>query len=127
MAGQRFGAERFFKVCERLTIYVSSKDKALGLSEWLFRSRERLGQVRPEELTEEQRQRMELIGRVDFVDARVKTGFLGHSYFHSNPAVSSDLILALRYGAKAGSPERPLREKYRSPLAAISTAAPPRH
>ena len=110
VVGQRFGAERFYRVCERLTIYVSSKDKAIGLAEWLFQSKTRLGQLRPEDLTAEQRQQLELVGRVNVVDARVKTGFLGHSYYHSNPAVSSDIMLALRYGAEAGSPQRPLKE-----------------
>ena len=32
----------------------------------------------------------------------------GHSYFRDNPAVSSDLVLRLRYGYEAGSPGRPL-------------------
>jgi hypothetical protein len=35
------------------------------------------------------------------------TGY-GHSYFRTNPAVSSDLVLLLRYGYKAGSEGRPL-------------------
>ena len=43
---QRFGAERFDNACEHLTIYVSSKDKAIGLAEWLFQSKQRLGQLR---------------------------------------------------------------------------------
>ena len=43
------------------------------------------------------------------VDSRVSgTGFISHDYFHSNPAVSSDLILLLRYhrlpGAENGRP-----------------------
>ena len=33
---------------------------------------------------------------------------IGHSYFRPNPTVSSDLILLLRYGFKAGSDGRPL-------------------
>ncbi len=109
VAGQRFGAERFHNVYEHLTIYVSSNDKAIGLAEWLFRSKTRLGQLRPEDLTAEQKQQIGLVGRVDIVDARVETGFLGHAYYHSNPAVSSDLILAVR-GYEAGSPQRPLKE-----------------
>lgn len=107
---QRFGAERFDNACEHLTIYVSSQDKAIGLAEWLFQSKQRLGQLRPEDLTPEQRARLKEISSVDIVDARVKTGFLGHSYYHSNPAVSSDIMLILRYGAEAGSPQRPLKE-----------------
>jgi hypothetical protein len=42
------------------------------------------------------------------IDAHVRTDFLGHSYFHENPAVSSDLILLLRDnrgpGAENGRP-----------------------
>jgi esterase/lipase superfamily enzyme len=107
---QRFSAENFSEVCERLTVYVARKDKAIGLAEWLFRSRERLGKLRPEKLNEAQRERLKLIGNVDIVDARVKVGFLGHSYYHSSPAVSSDLMLAVRYGFAAGSPQRPLHQ-----------------
>jgi hypothetical protein len=42
------------------------------------------------------------------VDARVKSGFIGHSYFYSDPAVSSDLIHMMGYervpGASNGRP-----------------------
>jgi esterase/lipase superfamily enzyme len=110
VTGQRFGAERFHNAYDHLTIYVSSKDKAIGLAESLFRSKARLGRVRPEDLSEAHRAGLAQIGRVDIVDARVKTGFLGHGYFHSNPAVSSDLLLFLRQGFDAGSPQRPMRE-----------------
>jgi esterase/lipase superfamily enzyme len=107
---QRFTAELFFDVCERLTVYVSKKDKAIGLAAWLFRSRERLGQLRIESLDEAGKARLKQVGRVDIVDARVKTGGMGHSYYHSSPAVSSDLLLDVRYGFAAGSPQRPLKE-----------------
>ena len=110
VTGQRFGAERFFRVCEKLTIYVSKNDKALGIAEELFRSRQRLGQLRPEDLTETQRNSLKLMGSVDIVDTRLKTGFIGHSYFHSNPAVSADVMLLLRFGVDAGSPQRPMRQ-----------------
>ena len=62
-----------------------------------------------EDLDEGQKAQLARIGRVDIVDARVKSNFFGHDYYHSNPAVSSDLILALRYGAAAGSAQRPLK------------------
>jgi hypothetical protein len=69
-----------------------------------------VGDVHPDDFTADEARLLEQIGAYDFVDARVKTGPLGHSYYHSNPAVSSDLILLLRYGARAGSPERPLKQ-----------------
>ncbi len=107
---QRFTAELFFDVCERLTVYVSKKDKAIGLAAWLFRSRERLGQLRIETLGEAGKERLKQVGRVDIIDARVKTGSMGHSYYHSSPAVSADLLLDVRYNFAAGSPQRPLKE-----------------
>ena len=39
----------------------------------------------------------------------MSSGFLGHSYFHDSPAVSSDLILTLRDGCDPGAQNgRPL-------------------
>ena len=53
--------------------------------------------------------RLRTTQRLQFIDARItKPGSFGHSYFHANPAVSSDLILYLRYhlppGGKDGRP-----------------------
>ncbi len=58
---------------------------------------------------------VELLSRTDqvqVIDANVHTGFLGHSYFITNPAVLSDLILILRDNKRPG-PEngRPLNRK----------------
>ncbi len=108
---QRFAAVRFFEIAEQLTIYVSKHDDAIGLAAWLFASRERLGQIRPEDYDPYARAYMaHTAGVTDVVDARVKTSGLGHNYYHSNPAVSSDLILAVWGDAAAGSPQRPLTE-----------------
>ena len=109
---QRMIAERIFQIFDHLTVYASSKDKALGLSDWLFQSRVRLGQVQPKYLNEGDRALLAAVDKVDIISARVRTGALGHSYYHSNPAVSSDLLLLLRYGYKAGSPERPLKKEF---------------
>ena len=44
-----------------------------------------------------------------FIDSRVSSGFIGHSYFYSHPAVLSDLILILRDGRDPGAENgRPL-------------------
>ncbi len=106
---QRFAAEQLFRIMDEATVYVSEKDKALGLAEWLLRSDTRLGKIRPEDISEADREFIGRVDRVSIIDARVKTGSLGHGYYHSSPAVSSDLIMVLRYGFKAGSPERPLK------------------
>ena len=47
-----------------------------------------------------------------FVDVNVRSSFFGHSYFHTNPAVSSDLVLLLRYDLDPGAENgRPLTRK----------------
>ncbi len=82
--------------------------KVVGFSGCLFVSMRRLGKLRPEDLTEAQRERLETVARVNLIDARVSTGFIGHSYFYRHPAVSADLILLLRDNLDPGSPGRPL-------------------
>ena len=91
-----------------MTVYVSRDDQAIGLAEWLARSTRRLGRIQPEDIDEPIRTRMGRIKDVAIIDVRLKSGAHGHSYYHRIPAVSSDLLLLLRYGALAGSPQRPL-------------------
>ena len=62
----------------------------------------------PESKQEEVRA-LRKITNVDFVDFEGKADPHGHSYFSTNPAVSSDLILLLRYGRAPGAENgRPL-------------------
>src|SRR6185436_436912 len=85
------------------------KDEALGLSRFLFGSM-RLGKLKPDIFTREELERLRYSKNLAIIDARVeKPGSFGHSYFYQNPAVSSDLILLIRYG-RAPGPEngRPL-------------------
>jgi len=111
VAQQRFGSERLYEGWELLTIYVTRKDRALGTAEWLFSSPRRIGKLRPEQFTEVERERSARIGNIDVVDARVRTDYLGHGYFLSNPATCSDVILFLRYGRAPGAANgRPLTE-----------------
>jgi len=108
---QRLAAEYVGLGVERSTLYVSPVDKALGFSSLLFTSLRRMGQVQPEDLTDEQRQFIERVARTQLIDARVPTGFIGHAYFYRHPAVSADLILLLRYHLEPGSPGRPLHKR----------------
>ena len=96
---------------ERSVIYISSTDKALGLSNWLFGGLMRLGKLESNVFTSEELTNLRDKTTVELIDAEIsKTGSFGHDYFHSNPAVSSDLILVMRYHLPAG-PEfgRPLK------------------
>ncbi|MBK5971270.1 MULTISPECIES: alpha/beta hydrolase [Thiorhodovibrio] len=93
----------------RLTIYASPEDRALLVSRILFRSRNRVGQLRTEDIPESAQRYFEAVGRIDLISYEGKrTDLFGHSYFTTNPQVSSDLIELIRYGKKLGQPGREL-------------------
>jgi esterase/lipase superfamily enzyme len=94
-----------------ITCYASWGDKALTLSEFLYGSLVRLGRLDVERLSKQQAAKaVGLAYLVDFIQVKATPGFLGHSYFTSDPAVSSDLVALIRYGLKPGEPGRPLEE-----------------
>jgi len=109
---QRLTSENFGPVIGRVTVYSSSGDRAIGLASWLFGGSQRLGKLRPEDLTPAFRKRLAFTSRTAFIDAEVSTGFLGHSYYRNSPAVSSDLVLILGEdrdpGAEHGRPLIPV-------------------
>lgn len=74
---------------ERITLYASSKDKALAVSK-KFHGYQRAGDTDPE---------IVVISGIDSIDASsVDTSLLGHSYFSGNRSVLSDLYYLLRHG-----------------------------
>ena len=93
----------------RLTIYASPEDRALLVSRILFRSRNRVGQLRPEDISDRAQRYFEAVGRIDLISYEGKrTDLFGHSYFTTNPQVSSDLIELIRYDKQLGEPGREL-------------------
>ena len=93
----------------RLTIYASPEDRALLVSQILFRSRHRVGQLRPEDIPDSVQRYFETSGRIDLISYEgERTDLFGHSYFTTNPQVSSDLIELIRYGKRLGEPGREL-------------------
>lgn len=95
----------------RITAYVSHRDKALTLSQYLFGSLVRFGRVDFALLTPEEAKRALGLGYlIDLIEVEGTPGFLGHSYFTSDPQVSADLIALIRYGLRPGEPGRPLEE-----------------
>jgi esterase/lipase superfamily enzyme len=88
-------------VPQKMTIYMSTRDKALSFSAWIF-GFARLGEA----LTELTATNLEFLRHhpgVEIVDVKAAEkhhgSWLGHSYFHQDPWVSSDVIMSLRYDA----------------------------
>jgi esterase/lipase superfamily enzyme len=91
-----------------MTIYSSPEDKALATSGWLFGSIARLGRLDQALLTPEQIEHLRTLGFIDVIQVSGTPGFIGHSYFVSNPKASSDMIALLRYGLRPSDPGRSL-------------------
>ena len=107
---QRVSAERLALAVDQATLYTSPDDKAIGLAEILFASpRGRLGTASIDQLTDQEIERMKAnSSRLNVINFDGESNSFGHSYFRNNPAVSSDLVLNIRYGLKPGDPRRPL-------------------
>ena len=87
-------------VPERTTIYISSRDKALDISAWIggfARLGEPLSVLTPKNIAFLNAQ--EGVDIVDvFLAERMFGSWLGHSYFHDDDWVSTDVLLALGHG-----------------------------
>jgi len=107
---QRGGATKLGSVFERTTVYFRGQDRAIKLAEWLFGSDRRLGQLTIGSLSEEERVAISAFPDLEMIEARVSSpDLVGHGYFHSSPAVSSDVILILRDNRSPGAEHgRPL-------------------
>ncbi|MBI1375688.1 MAG: alpha/beta hydrolase [Phycisphaera sp.] len=116
VASQRFGAERMGDAADRITMYVSENDKALGIASWMFSSVKRLGRLGLGDLLGDNAALNLNLPKVDTIDVTAQLDFLGHTYFTNSPAVSSDLVLLLRDnrapGAAHGRPLKPIAEGY---------------
>lgn len=87
------------RVAESVAVYASRRDKALGFASGIFGD-VRLGNSIGR-LTDDERQAL-ISGGWQWIDVtnaqRWEPSFLGHSYFHRNPWVSSDVMLLQRLG-----------------------------
>jgi len=89
------------KVPDRLTVYMSDTDKALGFSYFLF-GRKRLGQtfgpatLQDPGVVKFLRENEKLVP-IDVTGAEKAAADNGHAYFRRSPWVSSDILATLRY------------------------------
>ena len=100
----------------RLTVYSSPNDRALSLSAFLFGSALRLGQLAARTEAQDYSGLAGLgeitrtTGGGDFIEVEGGAGFIGHSYFLSNPSVQRDLAALICDRLEAGNPGRQLVE-----------------
>jgi esterase/lipase superfamily enzyme len=92
--------EGILNVPERMSIYRSRTDRALGFSSWLL-SRNRLGEIRNDAaLTLKQSEQLkpnQNLVLIDVSKAEQAGSGKGHDYFRNSPWVSSDVLMTLRY------------------------------
>lgn len=104
---QRLMAEQFGTAFGKITIYTSQEDSALGISQWLTNSLS-FGRLNTKDINKNERNIFNAVGNVSLIKVPESESFIGHDYFHSNPAVSSDLINLILHKAPPGSKKRPL-------------------
>jgi esterase/lipase superfamily enzyme len=97
-------SDAFKGKCERVTLYASSGDRALEVSE-KYQKYPRAGQSGLG---------LVIVPTVDTIDASaIKTEFMGHSYFGASDSVISDLFYLVRNGTPPGARARLLeRQRY---------------
>ncbi len=91
-------------VVDDITIYASAKDKALGVSRWVF-GRDRLGQIVNEPLSEEATSYLNENSQLVVINATDTPGAgsgNGHAYFRKSPWTSSDILATLTFDLKPG-------------------------
>jgi esterase/lipase superfamily enzyme len=84
-----------------MVLYVSTTDSALSFSGGIFKGR-RLGELAEDEFSDSERKaiRQSRNQAIDVTVAQKRfSSFLGHSYYHQNPWVSSDTMIVLLTGA----------------------------
>jgi len=101
---------------DRLTIYSSGTDRALGLSEMLF-FRQRLGQTLADDLAPAAEAFLRSEPRIELIDVTGLEGTTvgnGHAYFRDSPRVATDVLTLLSRDAPAR--ERGLVRQPDSPI-----------
>jgi len=107
--GQRLVLENMGVIAKQFVIYSSSKDTAVGLADWLFSSKARLGTLSKSDVSEADQALVAQFPGFQCVQCFVSGFGTTHDYLFTNPGAMSDLILLLRDGRSPGAANgRPL-------------------
>jgi esterase/lipase superfamily enzyme len=105
---QRFWLENLGAAAKRTVVYFSSEDDAIGLSNWLFGSKTRIGTLSKLPFSPQQVKLIEQMPRIQLVECQVNGFASSHAYVFGNPAAMSDVVAVLRdrkdVGAANGRP-----------------------
>jgi len=105
---QRFWIENLGAVATRTVVYFSSEDDAIGLSNWLFGSKTRIGTLSQIPFSPAQIELIRQMPQIQLVECKVSGFGSSHAYVFGNPAAMSDVVAVLRdrrdVGAAAGRP-----------------------
>ena len=104
---QRLQSERFSDAFSQITLYTNPNDVALQFSE-LLTNAPRLGSLTDEDFAPGEAERLRNEAFVHFINVEGARSAGAHAYFRDNPAVLSDVVLALQTGAAPGTDTRPL-------------------
>ena len=72
-----------------------------------MKGKARLGQLKVDQLSDQQKEVLGKHAKINTIDCRVPVDFIGHSYYRQSPYVSSDLMRVMK-GVPIGPPLRPL-------------------
>ena len=92
----------FLDISGKTTVYMSTEDSALGMSEWVF-GRKRMGQMWTEDVSVTVTDELKRIGNLVLIDASGAEGSAGgngHAYFRKSPWISSDVLTTLIFDLK---------------------------
>ena len=107
---QRFWLENLGAAARRTVVYFSSEDDAIGLSNWLFGSKTRIGTLSKIPFSPQQVKLIEQMPQIQLVECQVNGFASSHAYVFGNPAAMSDVVAVLRDRRDAGAANgRPLR------------------
>ena len=104
---QRFFGENLVSAANHVVVYFSRRDEAIGLADWLFRSRRRIGAMHLDDFKPESLTLLQSASAIQLINCDT-TGSNSHAYLVQHPAALSDLILLIRNDAPPGDPRRPL-------------------
>ena len=109
--GTRLTLESMATIARRFVVYSSTKDKAVGIADWLFHSRARVGTLAQQDILVPAQELLATVPNMQLVQCFVSGFGTTHDYVFTNPGALSDLVLALRGrdpGEANGRPLTPL-------------------